>query len=57
MEFTAMVFLLAVLVVALLGGFLFAWKRDKDRSEDVADDSARLDTDSALPTTHRGDGR
>ena len=56
MEFTAMVFLLAVLVVAMLGGFFFAWKRDKDRSEDVADDSARLDTDSALPTTHRGQG-
>jgi len=57
MEFTAMVFLLAVLVVALLGGFFFAWKRDKDRSEHVADDPARLNTDSALPTTHRGDGR
>ncbi|CAA9388432.1 MAG: hypothetical protein AVDCRST_MAG47-2667 [uncultured Nocardioidaceae bacterium] len=57
MEFTAMVFLLAVLVVAMLGGFFFAWKRDKDRSDGVADDSARLDTDSALPTTHRGDGR
>ena len=56
MELTAMVFLLAVLVVAMLGGFFFAWKRDKDRSEDLTDDSARLDTDSALPTTHRGHG-
>jgi preprotein translocase subunit YajC len=56
MEFTAMVFLLAVLVVAMLGGFFFAWKRDKDRSETVADDSARLDTDTSLPTTHGVDG-
>jgi O-antigen ligase len=56
MEFTAMVFLLAALVVALLGGFFFAWKRDKNRSEAVADDPARLDTDRSTPTRHGIDG-
>ena len=53
----AMVFLLVVLVVALLGGFFYAWKRDKSRSEAVADDPARLDTGTSTPTTHGGDGR
>ena len=57
MEFTAMVFLLAVLVVALLGGFFFAWKRDKNRSDAVADDTARLDTDASTPARHEVDGR
>jgi O-antigen ligase len=56
MEFTAMVFLLAVLVAALLGGFFFAWKRDKNRSDAVADDPARLDTDASTPTRHEVDG-
>ena len=56
MEFTAMVFLLVVLVVAMLGGFFFAWKRDKSRSDSVADDSARLDTSTTVPTTHGVDG-
>jgi hypothetical protein len=56
MEFTAMVVLLVVLVVALLGGFLVAWKRDQSRSDAVADDPARLDTD-ATSTEHVVDGR
>ena len=56
MEFTAMVFLLVVLVVAMLGGFFFAWKRDKSRSDSVADDPARLDTSTTVPTTHGVDG-
>ncbi len=55
MEVTAMVFLLAVLVVALLGGFFFAWKRDKNRSDRVASNDERLDTDT--PTRHGHDGR
>ena len=45
-----------VLVVALLGGFFVAWKRDQSRSDAVADDPARLDTD-ATPTQHVVDGR
>ena len=57
MEFTAMVFLLVVLVVALLGGFFFAWKRDKSRSDAVADDTQRLDTDTSTPTSNGADGR
>ena len=61
MEFAAMVFLLAVLVVALLGGFFFAWKRDQDRSEEVADDPERLhtetDPDPSTTTRHGRGGR
>ena len=49
-----MVVLLAVLVVALLGGFFIAWTRDKKRSEVVADDPERLDTDTTSP--HRSPG-
>jgi UDP-N-acetylmuramyl pentapeptide phosphotransferase/UDP-N-acetylglucosamine-1-phosphate transferase len=55
MEFTAMVFLLAVLVVALLGGFFFAWKRDQSRSDRVAEDTERLDTAAPTPTPTRHD--
>ena len=50
MEFTAMAILLGILVVVLLGGFFFAWKRDKNRSDDVADDAGRLDTDPSSRT-------
>lgn len=53
MEFTAMVFLLPLLVAAMLGGFFLAWKRDKNRSEAVSDDTERLDTDSTTPTDSR----
>ena len=56
MEFTAMVFLLAVLVVAMLGGFFVAWKRDQRRSDSVADDTDRLDTAASTPTRHGVDG-
>lgn len=56
MEFAAMVVLLTVLVVALLGGFFIAWKRDKSRSEAVADDTERLDTKTSTPTPHGVDG-
>ena len=56
MEFTAMVFLLAVLGVALLGGFFLAWRRDKSRSEAVADDTGRLDTGTSTPPRRTGHG-
>ena len=56
MEFTAMVFLLVVLVAALLGGFFYAWKRDKNRSEALTDDVQRLDTSTSTPTRHGTDG-
>jgi hypothetical protein len=56
MEVTAMVFLLVVLVAALLGGFFFAWGRDKKRSEEVADDTERFDQDPSSPTRRTGNG-
>lgn len=45
MDATAMAVLLVVLAIVLVGGFMTVWKRDKDRSEDVAEDPSRLDTD------------
>ena len=46
MEFTGMVFLLIPLAVILVAWFFFAWKRDKNRSEDVADNNERLHTET-----------
>ena len=57
MEVTAMVFLLGALVVFLLGGFFFAWGRDKNRSDEVADDAARLDTDTTASSKGPSAGR
>ena len=57
MEMTAMVFLLGALVVLMVGGFFVAWRRDKDRSQEQAQDPERLDTDTTGPTGIRHDGR
>jgi hypothetical protein len=44
--FSAMAILVGVLAVVLIGAFLFLWNRDKSRSDSVADNPERLDTDS-----------
>jgi preprotein translocase subunit YajC len=57
MEMTAMVFLLGALVVLMLGGFFVAWRRDKSRSQEQAQDPERLDTDSTGPAGPTGPAR
>lgn len=47
MDTTAMAVLLGILVPVLLGAFLFLWRRDKERSDKVADDPERLDAASS----------
>jgi|tagenome__1003787_1003787.scaffolds.fasta_scaffold19797105_2 hypothetical protein len=37
---------LIVLAVLIIGGFLFIWSRDKNRSQHVAETHERLNTDS-----------
>jgi hypothetical protein len=39
-----MAVLLGIIALLLVGGFLFAWKGDKNRSDDVSDETERLDT-------------
>jgi hypothetical protein len=41
-----MAVLVGILAVILVGAFLAVWLRDKNRSQEVADDPGRLDTDS-----------
>jgi hypothetical protein len=43
---TGMAILIGILAVILVGAFLAVWMRDKGRSNEVADDSGRLDSDS-----------
>jgi hypothetical protein len=45
--FATMAFVFGLMAVLLIGGFLFMWTRDKNRSNSVADDPERFDTDSA----------
>ena len=46
-SFAAMAIVVGVLAVVMIGVFMFMWTRDKNRSNFVADDPARQDTDSA----------
>ena len=46
-SFAAMAIVVGVLAVVMIAAFAFLWTRDKDRSNSVADDPERLDTDSA----------
>ncbi len=46
-SFASMAILVGVLAVIMVGVFVFLWSRDKGRSDSVAEDSARLDTDPA----------
>ena len=46
-SFATMAIVVGVLAVVLIGVFVFLWTRDKSRSDSVADDPARMDTDSA----------
>jgi hypothetical protein len=48
-SFATMAFVFGLVAVLLIAGFMFMWTRDKNRSDKVADDSGRLDTD---PTPH-----
>jgi hypothetical protein len=45
--FATMAFVFGLMAVLLIGGFLFMWSRDKNRSNSVADDPERFGTDSA----------
>ena len=45
-----MAFVFGIVAVLLIGGFMFMWGRDKNRSNSVADSSERLDTDSTSHT-------
>ncbi len=44
MSWWGMAVLLGIIVVLLVGGFLFAWTGDKNRSDQVSDENERLDT-------------
>ena len=46
-SFATMAFVFGLMAVLLIGGFLFMWTRDTNRSNAVADDPERFDTDSA----------
>ncbi|WP_162529687.1 hypothetical protein [Nocardioides caldifontis] len=54
MDAAPMVVLVIVLAVILVGGFLVLWKRDKDRSHEVAEDSGRFNSDPAQHYDDRG---
>lgn len=43
MSWWGMAVLLGIIVVLLVGGFFFAWKGDKNRSDEVSDETERLD--------------
>lgn len=45
MDATGMAILIGILVVLLLVGFMAAWRRDAKRSEKVADNPERLQSD------------
>jgi hypothetical protein len=49
-----MVVLVIVLAVILVGGFLVVWMRDKNRSQAVAEDSGRFDSDPSEHYDNRG---
>ncbi|HET6562317.1 MAG TPA: hypothetical protein VFG72_10615 [Marmoricola sp.] len=48
-SFATMAFVFGIVAVLLIGVFMFLWTRDKGRSNDVADNPERLDTE---PTPH-----
>ena len=55
-SFATMAFVFGIVAVLLIGGFLFMWTRDKNRSQKVADDTERLRTDTTphnKPTSGR----
>jgi hypothetical protein len=50
-----MAIVVGVLAVVMIAVFAFLWSRDKNRSNSVADDPARFDTDTTphnKPTTN-----
>jgi hypothetical protein len=51
---TAMAVLIGILAVVLVGGFIAVWMRDKGRSNEVADDAGRLDTDPSKKGRNSG---
>jgi hypothetical protein len=51
---TAMAVLVGILAVILVGAFLIVWMRDKNRSQEVAEDPERLDTDPTRPNHSSG---
>ncbi len=55
-SFAIMAVLIVVVAVILIGVFIALWTRDKSRSDEVADDGTRLDTDQA-PHKRPGNGR
>ena len=57
MDALGMTILLGILVVLMLVGFMAAWRRDAKRSEKVADNPERLDTDSQGPHDNPADRR
>ena len=55
-SFAAMAIVVGVLAVVMIAVFAFLWTRDKNRSNAVADDPARLDADST-PHNKPANGR
>jgi hypothetical protein len=49
-----MAVLIGILAVILVGAFLAVWLRDKGRSNDVADDAGRFDTDPSSKNQRPG---
>lgn len=50
MDATGMAVLLGVIAVAMVVGFMAVWLRDAKRSEKVADNPERLDTEAPIDT-------
>ena len=46
-SFASMAVVIAVIAVVVLIAFLALWKSDKTRSDNVADNAERLDTDTS----------
>ena len=46
-SFATMAVVIAVIAVVVLIAFIALWKGDKTRSDNVADDTERLDTDTS----------
>jgi hypothetical protein len=55
-SFAAMAIVVGVLAVVMIGVFMFLWTRDRNRSNSVAGDPERFDTDSA-PHNKPANGR
>jgi hypothetical protein len=55
-SFASMAIVVGVLAVVLIAVFVFLWSRDKNRSDSVADDPARMDTDTT-PHNRPANGR